>query len=95
MNFNFISIPEALDDVPLSPEAFRVYFAIACHIANHETFPTVDQITSRCFGKRYALGKTHTRLALRELIKLGMVSGDIELENYTLVHPSKWEVEAV
>jgi hypothetical protein len=32
-------------------------------------------------------------LALRELIKLGLISGDIET-NYTLVHPSKWEVEA-
>ena len=92
MNFNFISIPEALDDVPLSPEAFQVYFAIACHIANHETFPTIEQITAKCFGKQYALGKTHTRLALRELTKFGLVSGDFELENYTLVHPSKWEV---
>ena len=91
---SFISIPEIIDDLPLSPEVFRVYFAIACHIANHETFPTIEQITAKCFGKQYALGKTHTRLALRELIKLGMVSGDIELENYTLVHPSKWEVWA-
>jgi hypothetical protein len=29
-------------------------------------------------------------LALRELINLGMVSGDIET-----IHPSKWEVGAV
>ena len=34
-------------------------------------------------------------LALRELIKLGMVSGDIETENYSLIHPDKWELEAV
>lgn len=89
---SFISIPESVDDLPLSLEAFRVYFAIACHIANHETFPTIEQITAKCFGKQYALGKTHTRLALRELTKFGLVSGDFELENYTLVHPSKWEV---
>ena len=89
-----ILIPEELDDIGMSAEAFRVYFAIVCHIANHETFPTVDQITSKCFPRRRASGKTFTRLALRELIKLGMVSGDIETENYALVHPSKWEVEA-
>ena len=34
-------------------------------------------------------------LALRELIKLGLVSGDIETENYSLVRPDKWEVGAV
>ena len=91
---SFISIPEIVDDLPLSPEVFRVYFAIACHIANHETFPTIDQITAKCFSGRRASGKTQARLALRELIKFGMVSGDFELENYTLVHPSKWEVWA-
>jgi hypothetical protein len=91
---SFISIPESVDDLPLSPDAFRVYFSIICHVSCHETFPTVDQITSKCFSRRRASGKTQARLALRELIKLGMVSGDIETENYTLVHPSKWEVEA-
>lgn len=92
---SFISIPEALDDVPLSPEAFRVYFNIVCHVSCRSYVPTIDQITAKCFSRRRAVGKTQTRLALRELIKLGMVSGDFELENYTLVHPSKWEVGTV
>lgn len=89
---SFISIPESIDDIPMSPEAFRVYFAVVRHIVEHETFPTVEQITRKCFDGRYALGKTHTRLALRELTKFGLVSGDIETEIYTLVHPDKWEV---
>jgi hypothetical protein len=83
---DFISIPESVDDIPMSPEAFRVYFSVVRHVVEHESFPTVQQITEKCFGKQYALGKTHTRLALRELTKFGLVSGDFELENYVLVH---------
>jgi hypothetical protein len=89
-----ISISEELDDIGMSAEAFRVYFNIICYVSCHETFPTIDQITAKCFSRRRASGKTFTRLALRELIKLGMVSGDIETENYSLIHPDKWEVGA-
>jgi hypothetical protein len=90
-----ISISEELDDIGMSAEAFRVYFNIICHVIQQDAFPTVDQITAKCFSRQRASGKTQTRLALRELIKLGLISGDIETENYTLVHPSKWEVGAV
>ncbi|ADZ31511.1 hypothetical protein PaVLD_ORF004R [Planktothrix phage PaV-LD] len=90
-----ISIPESVDDIGMSPEAFRVYFSLLRHVIEHEAFPTIDQITAKCFRNRRASGKTQARLALRELIKLGMVSGDIDTENYVLVHPDKWEVGAV
>lgn len=91
---SFISIPESIDDIPMSPEAFRVYFSIVRHVVENETFPSVEQITGKCFDGRYALAKTHTRRALAELIKFGLVGGDIETENYSLIHPDKWEVEA-
>ena len=89
---SFISIPEVVDDLSISPEAFRVYFCVVRHIVDNETFPTVKQITQKCFDGRYALKETHTRLALRELTKFGLVSGDIETEDYALIHPDKWEV---
>lgn len=91
---SFISIPESVDDIPMSPEAFRVYFSVVRHIVEYETFPSIDQITGKCFGKQYALAKTHTRRATTELIKFGLVGGDTETENYSLIHPDKWEVEA-
>lgn len=90
-----ISISKELDDIGMSAEAFRVYFNIVCHVLEEGKFPTIDQITAKCFRNRRASGKTQARLALRELIKLGMVSGDIDTENYVLVHPDKWEVGAV
>jgi len=92
---SFISIPESVDDLPLSPEAFRVYFSVVRHVVENETFPTVEQITGKCFGRQYALRETHTRRALSELIKFGLVSCDIDTENYSLIHPDKWEVSAV
>jgi hypothetical protein len=92
---NCIECLEIIDDLPLSPEAFRVYFSVVRHVVENETFPTVQQITEKCFGRKYASGKTHTRRALSELIKFGLVSCDIDTENYSLIHPDKWEVSAV
>jgi len=85
-----IEIPLFLDDIPLSPEAFRVYFSVACHIAEYGEFPSVERITARCFGKKYALGRTHTTLALTELVKWNLVKG--EPGSYTLTQPEEWKV---
>lgn len=85
-----ISISPELDDLPLSPEAFRVYFSILCGIERDGQFPSVQQITSRCFNKRYALGRTHTEMALRELIKWNLVKG--ESGNYQVTQPEEWKV---
>ncbi len=85
-----IEIPVQLDDYRISPEAFRVYFAIARSVAEYQEFPSVQSITSRCFGKGYALGKTHARLALVELIKWNLVC--VENENYRLTNPSEWKI---
>lgn len=85
-----IEIPIQLDDCPISPEAFRVYFAIARSVAELQEFPSVRSITSRCFGKKYALGQTHTRLALVELIKWNLVC--VENENYRLTSPEEWKI---
>lgn len=85
-----IEIPCLMDDLPLSPEAFRVYFAIARSVAEYQEFPSVERITARCFGKRYALGRTHTNLALTELVKWNLVKG--EPGSYTLTQPEEWKV---
>jgi len=85
-----IEIPLFLDDIPLSPEAFRVYFSVACHIAEYGEFPSVERITARCCGKKYALGRTHTTLALTELVKWNLVKG--EPGSYTLIQPEEWKV---
>lgn len=85
-----IEIPLALDDLPLSPEAFRVYFAIARSVTEYQEFPTIKRITARCFGKKYALGRTHTTLALTELIKWNLVKG--EPGSYQITQPEEWKV---
>ena len=85
-----VEIPLQLDDMPISPEAFRVYFAIACHVQQYEEFPSIERITSRCFGKKYALGKTHTNLALIELVKWNLING--EPGNYRVTQPDEWNV---
>ena len=85
-----IEIPLALDDLPLSPEAFRVYFAIARSMAEFEEFPSIESITARCFGKKYALGRTHTTLALTELIKWNLIKG--EPGSYQITQPEEWKV---
>lgn len=83
-----IEIPLFLDDIPLSPEAFRVYFSVACHIAEYGEFPSVERITARCFGKKYALGRTHTDMALRELIKWNLVR---EGDTLQVTNPQEWK----
>ena len=83
-------IPEAIDDMPISPEAFRVYVAITRSVAEYQEFPSVERITARCFGKKYALGKTHTNLALTELIKWNLIKG--ESGNYQITQPDEWKV---
>ncbi len=83
-----IEIPLFLDDMPLSPEAFRVYFSVACHIAEYGEFPSVERITARCFGKKYALGRTHTDMALRELIKWNLVR---EGDTLQVTNPQEWK----
>lgn len=88
-----LEIPLSLDDLPLSPEAVRVYVAIVRSIAEYQEFPTIERITSRCFGKRYALGKTHTNLALTELVKWNLVKG--EPGNYQVTQPEEWKVPGV
>ena len=85
-----IEIPYLMDDLPLSPEAFRVYFAIASHLAQHQEFPSVERITARCFGKKYALGKTHTTLALTELVKWNLIKS--EPDNFQITEPEEWKV---
>lgn len=83
-----LEIPPQIDDLPISPEAVRVYVAIARTIAEHQEFPSVQQITSRCFGKRYALGRTHTDMALRELIKWNLVR---EGDTLQVTNPQEWK----
>jgi hypothetical protein len=83
-----IEIPLFLDDMPLSPEAFRVYFAIARSMAEFEEFPSIEGITARCFGKKYALGRTHTILALTELIKWNLVR---EGDTLQVTNPQEWK----
>lgn len=83
-----ITLPPELDDLPISPEAFRVYFAIATHIKKHEEFPSVQQITAKCFNKKYALGRTHTDMALRELIKWNLVQ---EGDTLQITNPQEWK----
>ena len=85
---NNLEIPPQIDDLPISPEAVRVYVAIARNIAEHQQFPSVQQITSRCFGKKYALGRTHTTLALTELVKWNLVKG--EPGSYQITQPEEW-----
>ena len=85
-----IEIPLFLDDMPLSPEAFRVYFSVACHIAEYGEFPSVERITARCFGKKYALGRTHTTLALTELTKWNLIKG--EPGSYQITQPEEWKI---
>ena len=85
-----LEIPCLMDDLPLSPEAVRVYFAIARSVAEYQEFPSVERITARCFGKRYALGKTHTNLALTELVKWNLVKG--EPGSYAITQPEEWKV---
>lgn len=85
-----IEIPCSMDDLPLSPEAFRVYFNVACHVAEYQEFPSIERITARCFGKKYALGKTHTNLALTELVKWNLVKG--EPGSYQITQPEEWKV---
>lgn len=84
-----ISISPELDDLPLSPEAFRVYFSILCGIERDGQFPSISQITARCFGKKYALGKTHTNLAMCELLKWNLIQG--ESGNYQVTRPDEWK----
>lgn len=86
-----IEIPLAIDDMPISPEAFRVYVAIARSVAEHQEFPSVRAITARCFGKKYALGSTHTDIALKELIKLKLINCEGEI--YSL--SDDWMLEGV
>ena len=85
-----VEIPLAIDELPISPEAFRVYFHIARSVAEYETVPTIEQITAQCFGKKYALGRTHTTLALTELIKWNLVKG--EPGSYQITQPEEWKV---
>lgn len=85
-----IEIPLQLDDMPLSPEAMRVYFAIACHVQQYEEFPSIDRITARCFNKKYALGSTHTNFALIELVKWNLIKG--ESGNYEITQPEEWKI---
>ena len=83
-------IPEAIDDMPISPEAFRVYVAIARSVAEYQEFPSIERITARCFNKKYALGKTHTNFALTELAKWNLIKG--ESGNYEITQPDEWKV---
>lgn len=85
-----LEIPPQIDDLPISPEAVRVYVAIARSIAEHQEFPSVQQITSKCFNKKYALGRTHTTIALTELIKWNLIQG--EADNLQVTHPEEWKV---
>lgn len=85
-----LEIPCLMDDLPLSPEAVRVYVAIARSVAEYQEFPTIERITARCFGKRYALGRTHTTLALTELLKWNLVKG--EPGSYQITQPEEWKV---
>ncbi|MEY3067529.1 MAG: Planktothrix phage PaV-LD [Cyanobacteriota bacterium] len=87
-----IEIPIQIDDMPISPEAFRVYVAIARSVAEYQEFPSIDRIAARCFNKKYAAGKTHARLALRELIRLGLIQSD-ESGSYRVSRPGEWEME--
>ena len=86
---SFSSIPESVDDIPMSPEAFRVYFAIARSVAEYEEFPSIERITARCFGEKYALGSTHTKLALCELTKWNLISGESDI--FRVTQPSEWK----
>lgn len=86
-----IEIPLSLDDLPLSPEAIRVYFAIARSVAEYQEFPSIERITARCFGKKYALGKTHTNLALTELLKWNLIKGEPG-NVYVITQPEEWKV---
>lgn len=86
---NHLEIPPQIDDLPISPEAVRVYVAIARSIAEHQEFPSIERITARCFGKKYALGKTHTNLALCELIKFNVIQG--EADNFQVTEPEQWK----
>lgn len=85
-----VEIPLAIDELPISPEAFRVYFAIARSVAEYETVPSVEEITARCFGKKYALGRTHTTLALTELTKWNLIQG--ESDNLQVTRPEEWKL---
>lgn len=90
---SLVAIRPEIDDMGISPEAFRVYFSIVCHIDRWEQFPSIQEITARCFNKRYALGRTHTDMALKELVTRGLVKRDGE--DYSLTQPDEWAVEAV
>lgn len=84
-----ITIPLQIDDMPLSPEAFRVYFAIVRSLSEHQEFPPIERITSRCFGRKYALGSTHTNLALTELTTWNLIKGTPG--NFEITQPSDWK----
>lgn len=91
-----VSIPYKIDDLPLSVNAFRLYFHLCKYVQlNTGVFPSYEFIADDCFRKAYPNEKAAVLTewaiaAVEELVSWNIVARETHLNAYILTDESEW-----
>lgn len=92
-------ISPALDDLPLSPKAFRVYFYLVCHAAKSQAWPSYKAIGIHCFPfLSPSVAQVKAIEAVKELAEWKLICAEetrsstgFPSNNYYLTDESEWK----